>query len=156
MQFSGSLNIFWHCPLRFEIKTDLFQLCGHCWVFHICWHTGAISNSPPLFPSILLDTFQSGGLIFWCHIFLTFHTVRGVLQRRILEWVAICFSSGPCFVRTLQVLLKPSLKDYDPSVLSAPEWHGSWLMASLSYASLFIMTRLFSMKGKIMHRKILT
>ena len=19
-------------------KTDLFQSCGHCWVFHICWH----------------------------------------------------------------------------------------------------------------------
>ena len=21
-----------------EIKTDLFQFCGHCWVFQICWH----------------------------------------------------------------------------------------------------------------------
>ena len=20
-------------------KTDLFQSCGHCWVFQICWHT---------------------------------------------------------------------------------------------------------------------
>jgi len=20
------------------MKTDLFQFCGHCWVFHICWH----------------------------------------------------------------------------------------------------------------------
>ena len=20
------------------MKTDLFQLCGHCWVFQICWH----------------------------------------------------------------------------------------------------------------------
>ena len=20
------------------MKTDLFQSCGHCWVFHICWH----------------------------------------------------------------------------------------------------------------------
>ena len=19
-------------------KTDLFQVCGHCWVFQICWH----------------------------------------------------------------------------------------------------------------------
>ena len=19
-------------------ETDLFQSCGHCWVFHICWH----------------------------------------------------------------------------------------------------------------------
>ena len=21
-----------------EMKTDLFQSCGHCWIFHICWH----------------------------------------------------------------------------------------------------------------------
>ena len=20
------------------MKTDIFQFCGHCWVFHICWH----------------------------------------------------------------------------------------------------------------------
>ena len=20
------------------MKTDLFHFCGHCWVFHICWH----------------------------------------------------------------------------------------------------------------------
>ena len=22
------------------MKTDLFQSCGHCWVFQICWHVG--------------------------------------------------------------------------------------------------------------------
>ena len=22
------------------MKTYLFQSCGHCWVFHICWHIG--------------------------------------------------------------------------------------------------------------------
>ena len=34
-QFEHSLAL----PL-FEIgmKTDLFQSCGHCWVFQICWH----------------------------------------------------------------------------------------------------------------------
>ena len=21
-----------------EMKTDLFQSCGHCWIFQICWH----------------------------------------------------------------------------------------------------------------------
>ena len=21
-----------------EMKTDLFQSCGHCWVFQVCWH----------------------------------------------------------------------------------------------------------------------
>ena len=24
--------------LGIEMKTDLFQFCGHCWVFQICWH----------------------------------------------------------------------------------------------------------------------
>ena len=25
--------------LGIGMKTDLFQSCGHCWVFQICWHT---------------------------------------------------------------------------------------------------------------------
>ena len=33
-----------------------------------------------------------GGHIFPCHIFLSFHTVRGVLEARILRWFAIAFS----------------------------------------------------------------
>ena len=51
-----------------------------------------------LFPSRILDTFRPGGLIFWCHIFLPFHTihVHGVLVATILEWFAILSSSGPC------------------------------------------------------------
>ena len=50
-------------------------------------------------PYNMLDTYQPGGLIFQCHIFLTFHTVHGVLKARILKWFAIPFSSGPRFVR---------------------------------------------------------
>ena len=34
-----SLNILWHClSLGLEVKSDLFQSCGHSWVFQICWH----------------------------------------------------------------------------------------------------------------------
>ena len=29
-----------------EMKTDLFQSCGHCWVFQICWHIEC-STFPP-------------------------------------------------------------------------------------------------------------
>ena len=30
----------WHCLFGgLEMKTDLFQSCGHCWVFQIRWHT---------------------------------------------------------------------------------------------------------------------
>ena len=41
-----------------------------------------------------------GGLIFWHHIFLPFHTVHGVLQTKILEWVAISFTRRLHIVRT--------------------------------------------------------
>ena len=39
MQLCSDFIILWHC-LFFWIgmKTDLFQSCGHCWVFQICWH----------------------------------------------------------------------------------------------------------------------
>ena len=41
-------------------------------------------------------------LVFWCPIFLPFHSVHGVLEARTLEWLAIPFSSESRFVRTLQ------------------------------------------------------
>ena len=50
--------------------------------FIIC---GALSSCPPVFPSGILDTFQPEGLIFWCHIFLPFHTPHGVLLASIWD-----------------------------------------------------------------------
>ena len=29
---------FFGIALGIGMKTDLFQSCGHCWVFQICWH----------------------------------------------------------------------------------------------------------------------
>ena len=46
----------------------------------------------------------------------TFHTVHGILTARILEWVAISFSSEPCFVRTLH---------HDPPILGGTAQHSS-------------------------------
>ena len=60
--------------------------------------------------------------------FFCLHSVHGILQARILEWVAIFFFSGPRFIRTLH---------YDPSVLGGPAGHGS-----LSFASPFATARL--------------
>ena len=34
-QFEHSLGLPF---LGIGMKTDLFQSCGHCWVFQICWH----------------------------------------------------------------------------------------------------------------------
>ena len=49
-------------------------------------------------------------------IFLSFHTVYGVLKARILKWLAIPVSSGPRFNRTLH---------HDPSILDGPTQLGS-------------------------------
>ena len=38
-QLCGILRILWHCLFGIGMKTDLFQSCGHCSVFHICWHS---------------------------------------------------------------------------------------------------------------------
>ena len=82
--------------------------------------SGAISNCPLLFPSSILDTFQPvvGAHLMVSYIFLSFHTVHGVLSGRKLEWVAISSSIGSCVVRTLH---------YDASILGGPAGHGSQL-----------------------------
>ena len=67
--------------------------------------SGAISNCPLFFTSSILEP---EWLIFWCHIFLPFHTIHGLFAARVLEWFAI-----PSFVRALH---------YDLSVLGDP--HG--------------------------------
>ena len=41
---------------------------------------------------------ELGWLIFWCHIFWTFHTEHGVLAARLLEWVAISSSNDYAFL----------------------------------------------------------
>ena len=50
--------------------------------FELLWpscfiHSGTFGDSPPLFP-------RPGGLISWCHIFLTFFVVHEVLMASIL------------------------------------------------------------------------
>ena len=40
VQLCGSWKIIWHCTsLGLKWKTELFQSCGHCWVFQVCWNT---------------------------------------------------------------------------------------------------------------------
>ena len=93
-------------------------------------------------PSTILDIFQlgvaGGSLIFCWHICLPFHTFHGLLRARILEWVAISFSSWPCFVSSSLWFIHLRW----PCI--------AWLIASLSYASPFT-TRLWSMKGIMCH-----
>ena len=61
-----------------------------------------------LISSNILGIYQPGESIFQSPIFVSFHTVHGVLKARILKYFVIPFSSGPRFVRTLHL---------DPSIL---------------------------------------
>ena len=67
-----------------------------------------------------LGTFQPRKFIFQCQTLSPFRTDHGVLKARILKWLTIPFSSGPCFVRTLH---------QDLSFLGGPTWHD---LASMS------------------------
>ena len=123
-------NLPWFIHLTFQVYVILFIIILdsaftirhiHRWVLFPLWPShfvlsGAISNCSLLFHSSILDTFQSLGLIFQCHIFLPLYSVHGVLLARILEQFAISSSSESHFVRTLH---------NDLSVLVSPEQHGS-------------------------------
>ena len=58
----------------------------HSWALFLLWPShfilsGAISNCPSLFPGSILDTYQPGGLIFQCRVFLPFHMFTGFLRQ---------------------------------------------------------------------------
>ena len=121
-------NLPWFMDLTFQVPMHYCSLQHwnftsitshiHNWVLFLLWLSlfilsGVIS---PLISSSILGTYQPGEFIFQCPIFLTFHTVHGILKGRILKWFAIPFSSGSRFVRTLH---------HDPPILGGPTGHGS-------------------------------
>ena len=71
-----------------------------------CFCFGSVSS---FFPELFLHSSpvaywaptDLGSSSFSVAFFLPFHTVHGVLKARILKWIAIPFSSGPRFFRTL-------------------------------------------------------
>ena len=89
----------------------------HNWVLFSLWlHPFILSGViSPLISSSILGTYRPGEFIFQCPIFLSFHTVHGVLKAKILKWFAIPFSSGPHSVRPLH---------HDPPISGDPTWHG--------------------------------
>ena len=65
---------FWWNIVLYSIELDFRTRHMHNWASCLIWPScfilsGVISNCPLLFPNSILDTFQPGGLIFWCHIF---------------------------------------------------------------------------------------
>ena len=111
------------------IALDFTSITSHIynWLLLLFWQhlfilSGVIS---PLISSSILGTYRPGEFIFQYTIFLPFHTVHGVLKARMLKWIAIPFSSGPRFVRTLY---------HDPVCLGWPCM--AWLIVLLSYRKL--------------------
>ena len=53
------------------MKTDLFQSCGHCWVFQICWHIERSTLTIQLYTKLynwemlLLQLYSSFARLFW-------------------------------------------------------------------------------------------
>ena len=63
------------------------------WQYH--WEIFILSGViSPLFSSSILGTYWPGEFIFQCPIFLSFHTVHGVLKVRILKWFAKCWAGA--------------------------------------------------------------
>ena len=121
-----------YCSLQHQtLLSPLSQVSFLCWPIHFIL-SGAIHNCPLLFPSSILDTFQPRGLIFWLYLF-AFSYCSWSSCGKTPDWFGIFCSTGPHFVRTLHY-----------NFLGWP--CRAWLIASLSYASLFAMTRLWSMK----------
>ena len=89
-------NIPGSYAILFFTESDFTSVTSHIhnWVLFLLWFrlfilSGVISS---LFSSSIFGTYWHGEFIFQCPIILPFHTVRGVLKTRILEWVAIPFS----------------------------------------------------------------
>ena len=73
--------------LGIGMKTDLFQSCGHCWVFQICWHIECstftassfrIWNSSPGIPSPPLALF----IVMFPKAHLTSHSRVDSLEKK--------------------------------------------------------------------------
>ena len=85
-------NLPWFMDLTFQVPVQ------HCSLLHwtlLSWPDTSTTERcfcfcstlflelfSPLFPSSILDTYQSRALIFQCHIFLSFHSVHGVLEEK--------------------------------------------------------------------------
>ena len=87
----NSYTILFFAALDFTFDTrHIHNLASYpLWPSHFI-HSGTIRNSCPLFPSSILGTFKSGGLIFWCHIFWPFIQSMRFLWH--ITWGGLAFS----------------------------------------------------------------
>ena len=133
------------------MKTDLFQSCGHCWVFQMCWHiecstftassfriwnssTGILSHPLALFVVMLSKAHLTShsplkGIQIW-----TYWLGEQVTQRSFqFSWNQNprCYTDTYCVPTRCQVLVLvaqscPSL--WDPMDCSPPGSSGHWIL----------------------------
>ena len=124
------------------MKTDLFHSYSHCWVFQICWHiecntftASSFRTNPQWLHKCMLSCFRHGQLCDPIDCSPPGFSVRGILQARILEWVAKSSSRGSFWLRdqTLSTVAptllvdslppgKPVLSDWkEPTVRIRPQ-----------------------------------
>ena len=102
LNIPGSYAILFFIVVEFTFVTRHIHNQESCLLGPSCFLlSGVVSICPLLSCSNMLDTFRPGGLIFYCHIFLPFYAVHGVLMTSILEWFAILSPNRSRFVRTL-------------------------------------------------------
>ena len=73
------------------MKTDLFQSCGHWWVFQICWHIES-STLTCVKVKVKVKVKSCRTLCNPMDCSLSGSFVHGIFQARVLEWIAISFS----------------------------------------------------------------
>ena len=145
LSFTISISVCWNsCPLSQWWPSNHLILCHPLLLFpsifpriRVFSNESALCIRWPRYQSFRFSISPSSeysGLISVCTEWLDLLAVQGTLQ----ELFAILSSRGPCFVTTLH---------YDTSVLGGPTT--AWFIASLSYARLVTMTRLWSIKGEI-------
>ena len=122
--FAGSYAILFFTASGFTSITSHIHSCCFCLFSASLFIMELFLHSCPVacwLPTSLDSSSFSVLYIYKCiyvyiYIFLSFHAVHGVLKARILKWVAIPYSSGPHFVRTLH---------HDPSALGCLTLHVS-------------------------------
>ena len=105
MYWSGNLLFYaslWHCPLiGIEMKNDIFQSCGHCWVFQYCWHIE-------------------------CGTLKTSLSLLAILWNPAFRWVCLSFSPLPFATLLFSVTCKASS---DKPFWISFSWGWLWLIA---------------------------
>ena len=110
------------------MKIDLFQSCGHCWVFQICWHiecstftasSSRIWNSSTRIPSPPLALFVYWSVVNlqcyvsfkciakWFSYYIYICSFPYVIIR--FEYSCLCHTVGPCCLSILGTVLYISI-----------------------------------------------